>query len=154
MRSRVLSALIVVGSVVATMSASQSRPAVPAPPGPCSLLTPAEVSDAFGVAVKAGEAANPTLCQWTASSKILTLLITDDKHFTAAKTGPPVPLPGVTIETVSGVGDDAVQTTNATFVSIMVKKGTVYFMLRVYGFPLDQAKAKEKALAAAAARKI
>jgi hypothetical protein len=36
----------------------------------------------------------------------------------------------------------------------MVKKGSVYFMLRVYGFPIDQAKAKEKSLAAAAAKKI
>jgi hypothetical protein len=152
MMSRVLSVLIVVSFVV-TASASTQRMAVPASPEPCSLLTPAEVSDAFGVAVKAGEPANPTLCSWSAGGKRLTLLITDDKHFAGARKNGD--LPGITIETVSGVGDDAVlTTTSGNFPSIMVKKGAVYFMLRVYGFPIDQAKAKEKALATAAAKKI
>lgn len=151
---RALFALILVVSVFVVASASVPQVVVAAAPEPCSLLTPAEVSDAFGVAVKAGEPANATLCQWTASGKMLTLLITDDKHFAAAKKGPPLPMPGVTIEPVSGVADDAVSTTNQTFVSLMVKKGAVYFMLRVYGFPVDQAKAKEKTLAIEAAKKI
>jgi hypothetical protein len=127
--------------------------AAAAPPAPCSLLTPAEVSDAFGVAVKAGELANPTLCTWAAGGKRLTLLITDDKNFAGARQA--AGLPDITVDTIPGIGDDAVMTTTGTtFASIMVKKGPVYFMLRVYGFPLDQAKTKEKTLAAAAAKKI
>ena len=154
MKVGVMSALLVVVFVLVTASVPMPHVVAAAAPDPCSLLTPAEVSDAFGVAVKAGEPANATLCQWAASGKMLTLLITDETHFAAAKKGPPMPMPGVTIEAVSGVGDDAVSTTNQTFVSIMVKKGAVCFMLRVYGFPLDQAKAKEKTLAIDAAKRI
>jgi hypothetical protein len=151
MRSRVLSALIVATAVVVTLFVAAPR-AGAAPPDPCSLLTTAEVSDALGIAVTAGQPANPTLCAWAAGGKRLTLLITDDQHFAGAKKAGT--LPGVTFETVSGVGDEALLTTTGEFASIMVRKGAAYFMLRVYGFPLDQAKAKEKTLAADAAKKI
>jgi hypothetical protein len=154
MKLGALSALIAPVAIFVSVLAPAPHVVVAAEPtDPCSLLTPAEVSDAFGVAVKAGEPANPTLCSWAAGGKRLTLLITDEPHFAGARKG--AELPGVTIETVPGVGDDAVlTTTGGTFASIVVKKGAVYFMLRVYGFPVDQAKVKEKALAAAAAKKI
>jgi len=152
MRPSEPSALIAIFSILVAASAATSRAAAAAP-DPCSLLTPAEVSDAFGVAVKAGQPANPTLCSWAAGGKRLTLLITDDKHYAGSKTTGGVP--GVTVETLSGIGDEAtLTTTGGTFASVMVKKGAVYFMLRVYGFPIDQAKAKEKTLATAAAKRI
>ena len=153
MRVGVLSAVIVAVFVFVAALPPMPHVVVTASPEPCSLLTPAEVSDAFGVAVKAGEPASATLCSWSAGGKRLTLLITDDKHFAAAKTTQGVR--GVTVEPLPGVGDDAVlTTTGGTFASIMVKKSAVYFMLRVYGFPIDQAKIKEKALATAAAKKV
>ena len=86
MRLGALSALIAAVAIFVLVLAPAPHVVVAAAPtDPCSLLTPAEVSDAFGVAVKAGEPANPTLCSWAVGGKRLTLLITDATHFAGAR---------------------------------------------------------------------
>ncbi len=60
-------------------------------------------------------------------------------------------LPGVTIEPVRGVGDDAYYVyytgQNRMGCGVVVKKGTSVFEVRVYGFDLDQAKTVSKTIA-------
>jgi hypothetical protein len=67
-------------------------------------------------------------------------------------------LPGVTVEPVSGVADDAYYVFFTGSVragcGIMVKKGTGAFEIRVYGFDLNQAKGVAKTLAQNAASRF
>jgi hypothetical protein len=66
------------------------------------------------------------------------------QRFNAAKT----PVQGITKESVSGVGDDAIfATTPGLGTGLIFRKGDAAFDLRVYGFAIDQLKAKEKTLA-------
>ena len=60
--------------------------------------------------------------------------------------------PGITKAPVSGVGDDALAMSLGTLTTLFVKKGSVTFMVRVYGVP-DPAKqiAIEKPIAQAVA---
>jgi hypothetical protein len=133
--------------------------AVP-PTDACSLLTSAEVSAALGVSVGAGEKILPNstaLCGWEVPGEknldrkrvllsIYTQIggLTPVQRFNAAKT----PIKGITKEGVDGVGDDAIfATTPGLGTGLIFRKGNAAFDLRVYGFPLDRLKAKEKALA-------
>jgi len=43
--------------------------------------------------------------------------------------------PGITKAAVSGVGDDALEMSMGPLTSLFVKKGSVTFMVRVYGVP-------------------
>jgi hypothetical protein len=121
-----------------------------APPADaCSLLSPAQVSAVLGVQVGAGERVvpnSPKLCGFGgagAEKRVMTALITPtmfahEKH----------PLEGVKEEQVSGLGDDAhFMTTPGFGTGLSVLKGGFAFKVRVYGFPIDQVEAKEKALA-------
>lgn len=55
---------------------------------------------------------------------------------------------GVNKTPVSGIGDDAVSGTTPGLGTVLtVKKGSVVFVVHVFGFPTDEAEAKEKALA-------
>jgi hypothetical protein len=117
---------------------------------PCSLLTPAEAAAALGVAeVSTGSPTATKLCEWTPKkyapgpSKDLTVTLESAAGFAAAHQ----PL-GREVTAVSGIGDEAVQTTTqGTRTVLTVKKGDVYFAVRVSGLPVDQAKAAEQALA-------
>jgi hypothetical protein len=130
------------------------------PTDACSLLTQAQVSAVLGVPVSPGEKIVPTttsLCGWevpgekTMDRKRLVLSIytqmgssTPVDRFNRAKT----PMQGITKTPVSGVGDDAVSvTTPGLGTGLIFRKGDAAFDLRVYGFPLNELKAKEKALA-------
>ena len=57
-----------------------------------------------------------------------------------------MPVPKVVKTPVSGFGDDAVSVETGG-VALFVKRGTVVFQIRVSGFPVEDGKAKEKALA-------
>jgi hypothetical protein len=131
-----------------------SRSALAAPPDPCSLLTPAQVTAVFGVTFPAGKQVTPTFCQWASSGtsgvKRLTVVLEPASGFAAAKT----PLAGITKTSVAGVGDDAVSITAGTTCSLVVKKGTTVFSVRVYGVPLNEARDKEKALALEILKKL
>jgi hypothetical protein len=59
-----------------------------------------------------------------------------------------MPMQGITKTPVSGVGDDAISiTTPGMGTGLTFRKGASALDVRVYGFPLDQIKAKEETLA-------
>ena len=132
-----------------------SRPIYAAPPiDPCSLLTTSQVSSALGVTVGSGKAAGPRDCQWSqpgggvgAKSVLLEILgpmgnRTPVDRFNTAK----MPVPRVVKTPVSDLGDDAVYVQTLD-VALYVKKSAFVFSIRVAGFPVEQSKAKEGALA-------
>jgi hypothetical protein len=160
-------------SMVLTLTASLVLPSsagpfgTPAPPAAqqiaCELLSQAQINQATGATVGAGSAISaPTSCQWAGQGKIVTLTITQTRagkspldQFNAGKNST---LPGVTVESVTGVGDDAYYVlysgTTRAGCGLVVKKGSSSFEIRVYGFDLAQAKPVAKTLAIAAAAKF
>jgi hypothetical protein len=132
------------------------------PTDACALLTGEQVSAVLGVKVGAGQRVAPTnalICGWTQPSdtnhtgKRVALTIygqlgsrTPAERFATAKT----PAPKIQKTPVAGVGDDAFYaTTPGIGTGLIFKKGDSAFDLRVYGFPVEEIKAKEKTLAAA-----
>ena len=137
--------------------------AADAPVG-CNLLTQAQVGAAIGGTVGAGSPIFvPTSCQWSGQQgKRVTLTINQPRggknaveQFNAGKASK---VPGITVEPVSGVGDDAFYVyfagTNRAGCGLVVKKGSSAFEIRVYGFDLDQAKVVAKKIAQEAAVKF
>ena len=129
----------------------------------CTLLTDAQVSTALGIPVDPGKPiASPATCQWFGKGKYATLNVnqtiagqTAVQRFDAGKTSK---LPGITVEPVNGVGDDAYyvsysKTTRAGL-GLVVKKGNSAFEVRVYGFDVDKAKPVAKTLAQSVAGKL
>jgi hypothetical protein len=130
----------------------------------CELITQARVSAALGVTVGAGTPiARPGACQWFGKGRFATLTLTQPlagktplEQFNAGKTSKRI---GITVEPVSGVGDDAFYVYYATTsptapVGIVVRKGDSTFEVRVYGFPLEEGKTVGKSLAQDAAGKF
>jgi hypothetical protein len=146
--------------LVVTLTASRAAHAAP-PTDPCSLLTASQVSSALGVTVADGKSAIPQDCQWSQSnggvrtkSVFLEILgpmgrLTPVDRFNTAK----APVGKIVKTPVSGLGDDAVFV-ETTGVGLYVKKGNSVFLVRVSGFPLEDAKAKAKALAQQALAKL
>lgn len=122
-----------------------SHAAYGAPEGdPCSFLTAAQVGAALGTTVGAGNRLAPTLCVWGAPPKRVTLTFHQPREFEALK----MPVGnGVTKIAVGGIGDEAVSGTSKIATTLSVKKGGVVFVITVGGFPEEQTKAMEKALA-------
>ena len=130
----------------------------------CTLLTDAQVSTALGAPIEPGKPiANPaTSCQWLGKGKFATLTANNTiagktavQRFEPGKTST---LPGITVEPVSGVGDDAYYVyysgTTRTGLGLVVKKGNSAFEVRVYGFEIDKGKPVAKALAQIVAGKL
>jgi hypothetical protein len=121
----------------------------------CQLLTQAQLAAATGATLGAGSPiSRPGTCQWVGQGKIVTLTITLARNgkspvddFNASKAQK---LPGISVEPVSGVGDDAFYVgyagANRAGLGLVVKKGSSSFEIRVYGFDLDKAKVVAKAL--------
>ena len=114
----------------------------------------------LGVSVGTGEKImpnSPAICGWEVPGQkgidrkrvVLSIYTqmgsrTPVDRFNTAKT----PIKGITKTPVSGVGDDAIYATAPGFgTGLIFKKGASAFDLRVYGFPLEQIKEKEKTLA-------
>jgi hypothetical protein len=152
--------LVIVGFALILHPAIDARRAA-APTDACALLTPAQVSAVLGVTVGAGKPMTPTnstFCDWTPSSdpshsgKHVAVFIytqlgtrTPADRFATAKT----PVPGIEKTPVAGVGDDAIYTTTpGAGTTLVFKKGDGAYDVRVYGFPVEEIKAKEKTLAA------
>ena len=133
----------------------------------CSLLTEPEVNAVLGISVSAGQHItpnNPLLCGWSQSgattpgskrvvvdilASIGTSTLVD--RFNIAKT----PVEGITKTPASGIGDDALYiTTPGIGTALMVRKGTSVVQIRVYGFSVEEIKAKEKTLALNALPKL
>ena len=155
---------MVTGLFMVSILSSAAMPAFAAAPTvACPLLTSAQLGSATGATIGAGSPIGaPTSCQWSGQGKTVTLVIrrplngkSPVEQFTRAKTES---LPGVTIEPVSGVGDDAFYVfysgTNRAGCGLMVKKGSSAFEIRVYGFDLAQAKGVSKTLATEVAGKF
>ena len=147
---------VVVSLASAVPSASRAQAAAP---DPCAMLTPVQVGDVLGVKVGDGRHLASKACEWSASgatgaaSKKVTLTFQDARAFDYAKM--PVAAGGITKTPVTGVGDDAVFGTTPNVATVLtVKKGAIVFVIRVYGFPLDPTKDKEKALALAVLSKL
>ena len=111
---------------------------------PCSLLTPAQVGAALGATVGAGNRIGSSICVWGAPPKRVTITLHQPREFEALKA--PVGN-GITKIAVGGVGDEAVSGTSKIATTLSVKKGSVVFVVTVGGFPEEQTKAMEKALA-------
>ena len=159
MRSIVFTAALI-GSIlfsfVEGLSAEDQKPA-------CALLTQTQIGSAIRATVDPGSPiGRPTACQWAGQGKRVTLTINQTlggkSPLAQFNDGKARTLPGVTVEPVSGVADDAYYVFFTGSVragcGIVVKKGTGVFEIRVYGFDLDQAKGVAKTLAQNAASKF
>ena len=129
----------------------------------CTLLTDAQVTAALGVTVSPGTPIGlPTSCQWAGKGKIATLTanntIAGKTALERFDTGKKSNLPGIKVEPVSGVGDDAYYVfysgTNRAGLGLVVKKGKNAFEVRVYRFDLEQAKPAARTLAQNVAGKL
>lgn len=115
----------------------------------CSLLTPAQVGAVLGVPIGQGErlvATSPKLCGFggAAADKRVVLTITTADVFDHEKH----PFKGIQEEQATGLGDDAHYMTTPGFgTGLSVLKGGFVFKVRVYGFPIDEVKQKERLLA-------
>jgi hypothetical protein len=151
------SKLLIILAALIGLTVGGAPAAYAAPPtDACSLLTAAQVSAALGVSVEADKPVDKSFCGWSQPSAVLkrrksvmlTILepignLTPVDRFNAAK----MPLPSVVKTPVSGLGDDAVYGGNNSRVALTVKKGNSAFEIVVSGFPVEESKAKEKALA-------
>ena len=138
---------------------SRAASAAPVTEDACALLSQAQVSAALGVPVDAGKQIGPSnaLCGWNQpndpshNGKRAMLAL----YRTLGKSSPverfengKIPMQGITKTPISGVGDDAYYIdTPGIGMGLNVKKGASSFQVRVYGFPADQIRAIEKALA-------
>jgi hypothetical protein len=152
--------LVTVGFALVFHPAINARRSA-SPTDACALLTPAQVSAVLGVTVGEGRRvapANSLICEWRQASdpnhtgKRVVLSIygqlgtrTPADRFATAKT----PVKGVEKTPVTGVGDDALfSTASGLGTGLVFKKGDSAFDLHVFGFPVEEIKAKEKTLAA------
>lgn len=137
------------------------RIAYAAPPtDACSLLTPAQVGSVLGISVSAGGSPSPNmkaLCSWpapggTVPPKRVLVNIANVRAFVGAK----MRLVGKeeVITPLSGVGDEAFYDVVGSSIRLFARKGDFAFSVRVYGFPPDQIKEKEKELAQDAVAKL
>ena len=109
------------------------------PSDPCTQVTPAQVSAALGETVGAGKHGPAPTCTWEANTpthEIVTLMFSPPGDWNTRKNSEH---PGITKAAVSGVGDDALAMSLGPLTTLFVKKGSVTFMVRVYGVP-DPAK--------------
>jgi hypothetical protein len=160
MKWKTKAAMTVAAGLFVALGSARVAHAAP-PTDACSLLTPAQVSEALGVAVSVLKAADQSYCQWSQNGKeiggkgaFIFIVgpigrLTPVERFNTIKT--PLPVKGITKTPVSGLGDDAVYgTAGAAPPELTVKKGNFVFQIKVQGFPrnqVDQIEAKEKALA-------
>lgn len=125
--------LPLVGSLL--IASSLHAAGAPAPSNPCAQVTAAEVSAALGETVAAGQQAGTKTCSWTAEKpthQIVSLMYSPPGDWNTRKTRQ---VPGVTKESLSGIGDEAFAETAANMTTLYVKKGDTIFMVRVYGVP-------------------
>jgi len=128
----------------------------------CTLIAQTQVSAALEIPVNPGTPiGSPSTCQWIGKGRFATLTIMQPlagkspiDRFNAGKTSK---VPGITVEPVSGVGDEAFYvyfsgTTRA--LGLVVRKGSAAFEIRVYGFEIDKAKSVAKTLCQTVAGKI
>ena len=123
----------------------------------CTLLTPAEVGAAVGVAVTAGSHVTPTYvktCTWNVSGssnvKTVTLFLQTAASYDSGKKLA-LQMAAATTSTAfkaASVGDDGYYFVAGDQVGLLVKKGGLAFKVAVYAtLPVDRKQAMELALA-------
>jgi hypothetical protein len=129
----------------------------------CALITQTQVGAALEIPVDAGTPiGRPSACQWTGKGRFATLTIIQPRggkspveSFNAGKAST---MPGIIVEPVGGVGDEAYyvyfNTKERSGLGLVVKKGSTAFEIRVYGFELDKAKSVAKTLCQTVAGKL
>ena len=155
MRPKTSLAALAVAIFIFRVASAPSASAAP-PDDACSVLTQAQVSAALGVSVGAGSHVTPTFlktCTWAPAGgpaqgvKYVTLMLQSaDGYDTAKKVMDQTK--GMTVASVSGIGDDAYYLSLSNILSLIVKKGNVAFKFTIYGgdFPVEKKKAMEKTL--------
>jgi hypothetical protein len=147
---------LVVG-IVCALAACSSRVAYAQAPGDaCALLTPAQVSTILGVTVGAGHSIGTTGCAWSTPGRQVTSthpqvsakVTLDDVTSFSKETA----LPGVTMTSVSGIGEDAVYATFGRMIPpltmLSVKTAKANLVVELLGVPgQDKQMAMEKSLA-------
>jgi hypothetical protein len=161
MRSQLKFVLMIGALSVSAGGNARTTHAAP-PTDACSLLTPAQVSSVLGSPVSGGGSLTQntkTICGWpapggTVPPKRVMVNIAHVSVFAGAKMG----LAGDSevITPLSGVGDEAFYDADKAGrgAALFVRKGDFAFSVRVYGFPPDQIKEKEKTLAQDALAKL
>jgi len=129
----------------------------------CLLIAQTQVSAALEIPVNPGTPiSSPSTCQWIGKGRFATLTIMQPlagkspiDRFNAGKTSK---VPGITVEPVSGVGEEAFYVyfsgTTRAGLGLVVRKGSSAFEVRVYGFEIDKAKSVAKTLCQTVAGKI
>src|SRR6476660_4540012 len=128
----------------------------------CLLIAQTQVSAALEIPVNPGTPiSRPSTCQWIGKGRFATLTIMQPlagkspiDRFNAGKTSN---VPGITVEPVSGVGDEAFYvyfSGTRRALGLVVRKGSAAFEIRVYGFEIDKAKSVAKTLCQTVAGKI
>jgi hypothetical protein len=157
--NRVRYSIVACGGALAALglSVAQAQKAPPGGPAPCSLLTSAQISAAVGVTVGAAQPIADTGCSWSAPHMIVTLSLWDGSDAAWAKMK--APFAGMSKNSVSGLGDDAIMTTmgpasGKQFVTLSVKKGGTAYLFKVYGPTAAEQITMEKTLAGNALAKM
>lgn len=143
-----------VAVLISPVQASAFEP----PKDPCTVLTTEEVSTALGATSTSGKHVVATQCEWDVSQqssdghgKRLTLGFLSATAWEQTK-ALREQMHGISRTSVEGLGDEAVfsTVTSLSLCNLQVKKGSAVLDMHLYGFPPDQAKAKEIILARAA----
>lgn len=168
MHSKNILGPIIAAIFILAAATAPSAPAAP-PTDACPLLTPAEISAVVGVSVGAGTHITPTYvksCTWaptggaTKDFTTLVLALESAASYQSAKAmlqavANSQGKGGITMTPASGIGDDAIYSSVASYTKLIVKKGDIVFQLVVYGsFPIEKKRDMEKALASKVISKL
>jgi|HubBroStandDraft_2_1064218.scaffolds.fasta_scaffold454862_1 hypothetical protein len=120
----------------------------------CALLSAAQVGAALGVPVGAGTYVTPTFtktCTWTATTSGGGSVTLNLQGLDQYEGGKKLASYGksVSVNVISGIGDEAYYLGTDKLVGLIVKKGNVAFKVAVYAhdLPIDKQQTVEKTLA-------
>lgn len=138
---------------VMLLASIQIAKAFDAPTDPCSLFTVEQVSAALDMKATPGKRVVPTLCEWDAGGKKLTVGFLSASAWEQTKALRQT-MKSIVRTPIPGLGEEAVFATSPVTNTLQVKKGSAVLDIHLYGFAPDQAKAKEIALAQSALNKF
>lgn len=132
-------------------------PAHAAPPDACKLLSQAQINSVLGINVDEAKPSKNKSCHWEAPTgktrKGVSLALQSPSQASAEATAPgghhiaQTPSRQTTKILPDGFRGDAYYVAMPEVGGVKVPKGSSILQIRVYGFPVDQAKTKEKILA-------
>lgn len=138
---------------VMLLTSTQIAAAFEAPTDPCSLFTMEQVSSALELKATPGKLVVPTLCEWDAGGKRLTVGFLSASAWEQTK-ALRQSMKSIARTPISGLGEEAVFAATPVANTLQVKKGSPVLDIHLYGFTPEEAKAKEIALAQSALNKF